>query len=135
MSSPQESRIHLKSAEQAKQASKLHRKVAPPVPPKRADPSVHADPALFHELCEEPEFIFGEDIDALGVTHAGMVDHPDLTRKTRTTRGKTTQARLVGPTADDLHWDDKPMHEVVEEPQFIFGDDIDALGVEHAGGD
>ena len=97
------------------------------------DPDVHADPALFHELVEEPDLVFADDIYALGVSHAGIPDHPQLTRKSQKATGQTTQAKLTPPSADDLYWDDKLIHEVVEEPEYIFGEDIDALGVAHAG--
>ena len=106
------------------------------------DPDVHADPALFHELVEEPDLIFAEDIDALGVTHAGTPDPPQLARKSRRATGNTRQAnqakryvrvKRARPNADDLYWDDSLIHEVVEEPEYIFGEDIDALGVYHAG--
>ncbi|OBU00798.2 hypothetical protein VE01_01137 [Pseudogymnoascus verrucosus] len=109
---------------------------------RNTDPNVHADPALFHELVEEPDLVFADDIYALGVTHAGTPDPPRLTRKSRTTTGNTRQAnqakryirvRRARPNADDLHWDDNLIHEVVEEPEYIFGEDIDALGVLHAG--
>ncbi|KFZ10382.1 hypothetical protein V502_08158 [Pseudogymnoascus sp. VKM F-4520 (FW-2644)] len=106
------------------------------------DPDVHADPALFHELVEEPDLVFADDIDALGVTHAGTPDPPRLTRKSHRATGNTRQAnqakryirvKRARPNADDLHWDDSLIHEVVEEPEYIFGEDIDALGVYHAG--
>ncbi|KAL5354300.1 hypothetical protein ACLOAV_000388 [Pseudogymnoascus australis] len=106
------------------------------------DSDVHADPALFHELVEEPDLVFADDIYALGVTHAGTPDPPRLTRKLRTAAGNTRQAnkakryirvRRARPNADDLYWDDSLIHEVVEEPEYIFGEDIDALGVYHAG--
>ncbi|ELR03640.1 hypothetical protein GMDG_06288 [Pseudogymnoascus destructans 20631-21] len=109
---------------------------------RNTDPNVHADPALFHELVEEPDLVFAEDIDALGVTHAGTPDAPRLTRKSRTATSNTRQAnqakryirvRRARPNADDLYWDDNLIHEVVEEPEYIFGEDIDALGVPHAG--
>jgi hypothetical protein len=109
---------------------------------RNTDPNVHADPALFHELVEEPDLVFADDIYALGVTHAGTPDPPRLTRKSRTATGNTRQAnqakryirvRRSRPNADDLHWDDNLIHEVVEEPEYIFGEDIDALGVLHAG--
>jgi hypothetical protein len=34
----------------------------------------HADPRLFRELVEEPDALFGEDIDALGVAREGVPD-------------------------------------------------------------
>lgn len=106
------------------------------------DPDVHADPALFHELVEEPDLVFADDIDALGVAHAGTPDNPRLTRKLRRAAGNARQAnkakryirvRRARPNADDLYWDDSLIHEIVEEPEYIFGEDIDALGVYHAG--
>ncbi|KFY40817.1 hypothetical protein V494_03315 [Pseudogymnoascus sp. VKM F-4513 (FW-928)] len=110
---------------------------------KSTDPDIHADPALFHELVEEPDLVFAEDIDALGVTHAGNPDPSRLTRKYRRAKGNTRSQNLAKrfirvrharPSAEDLYWDDGLIHEVVEEPEYIFGEDIDALGVSHAGG-
>ncbi|KFY20336.1 hypothetical protein V491_03800 [Pseudogymnoascus sp. VKM F-3775] len=109
---------------------------------RNTDTDVHADPALFHELVEEPDLVFADDIYALGVTHAGTPDPPRLTRKLRRAAGNTRQTneakryirvRRARPNADDLYWDDSLIHEIVEEPEYIFGEDIDALGVYHAG--
>jgi hypothetical protein len=110
-------------------------------PPSAED--LHWDSDVMHEVVEEPDDVFGDDIDALGVRHAGVPD--TALRKTGAAGGgnrkqeqanqakRYARALRTAPSADDLHWDSDVMHEVVEEPDDIFGDDIDALGVRHAG--
>ncbi|KFY23207.1 hypothetical protein V493_06012 [Pseudogymnoascus sp. VKM F-4281 (FW-2241)] len=112
-------------------------------PTNRANPAlkigqdVHADPELFHELVEEPDLVFADDKDALGVAHAGQPDTATSVRKTvaagKPTRQPHQGKRQLGRTDPDIHADPALFHELVEEPDLVFAEDIDALGVTHAG--
>ncbi|KFY29192.1 hypothetical protein V491_00145 [Pseudogymnoascus sp. VKM F-3775] len=62
----------------AKPAKDIKRKVQKKSTPDTSDTAIakyqHADPELLDELVKDPDAVFGEDIDALGVTHAGVPD-------------------------------------------------------------
>jgi hypothetical protein len=81
-----------------------------------------------HEVVEEPEYIFGDDLHALGVDHAGVPNRRGTKQRNATHPAHESKHKLKRQ-----HADPRLFHELVEEPDDIFADDIDALGVEHAG--
>lgn len=60
----------------AKPARDIKRKVQKKSTPGTSDTAIaqHADPELLDELVKDPDAVFGEDMDALGVAHAGVPD-------------------------------------------------------------
>ncbi|KFZ23616.1 hypothetical protein V502_01906 [Pseudogymnoascus sp. VKM F-4520 (FW-2644)] len=62
----------------AKPAKDIKRKVQKKSTPDTSDTAIakyqHADPELLDELVKDPDAVFGEDMDALGVAHAGVPD-------------------------------------------------------------
>ncbi|KFY67698.1 hypothetical protein V496_01458 [Pseudogymnoascus sp. VKM F-4515 (FW-2607)] len=60
----------------AKPAKDIRRKVQKKSTPDTSDTAKyhHADPKLLDELVKDPDAVFGEDMDALGVAHAGVPD-------------------------------------------------------------